>query len=193
MNFTLTHGQNICQTKKHCNAKLESAMFFFVSKPLRRIRPNPKDPDWLFPHASRHAIENLEKYFAHFATSIKGGWKEAQARGVKTTVLPPSKNKIRWESVQPHLRPRCEEKFNRWMLTEKAKGIPGWPTAGKVRSILGCITRDARYCWSGRLRASLSLHSRRRRMWLAYLDWKAQNERRELLGTAPHKILEIGN
>lgn len=160
-------------------------------KPPRRINPNPADPDWKYPYASRRAIENLEKYFAHFKGS-NGGWKQQQKEGIPTTVFSNSRrSRIRWESVQPHLRDRCEQQLSQKIAEERAKGRPGWPTAGKIRSLMGNITRNARYCWSGKLYLSLSMHNQRRNRWLLYLDWKAKEERRELVGPMPRKVLEV--
>ena len=161
-------------------------------KPARHIKPNPADPTWTFPYASRACIENIERYMAlcgsrHFTF--------ANMRGVKTHVLPKSrKNKIPWESVPPHFRHRCEELFNRKVAIERAKGIPGWPSEGKIRSIRMNCANAGRHFFNGESYARYKRYLRMRNMWLRWLDWKAKNERASLLaarGPEAHGQLEI--
>jgi hypothetical protein len=156
---------------------------------VRTIKPDPLDPDWKFPYAKRARIEKLIAYFAKFAT------KQRYFGGTDKQVLPENrKNKIPWESVPPQYRYRCQLLFNRKIAQEKAKGIPGWPTWGKVNSIRMNVTNAGRHSFNGDARRRYAHYKSKKNMWLAWLKWNNEQQhaqRMKELGPTASRRLEI--
>jgi len=160
-----------------------------VSKPPRVIKPNPKDPDWKFPYASRRAITNLLAIFAKY------GRKRSFFIEPNTPVLDKHRpNQIPWESVQPQFRPECQRIFNMLVARERAKGIPGWPSAGKIKSLRMNVTCMGRYRMTGIQKMQYLKYRKQRKMWNLYHDWLAAEARKaELAARGPeqHRVLEV--
>jgi hypothetical protein len=158
----------------------------------RRIKPDPKDPEWTFPFASRQRIENLERYFASL-----GQKNTAFGSGRKLKpVLPANRpNKIPWESVPPQYRFRCQQLFNRKIAEERAKKIPGWPTRGKIDSLRMNVTNAGRHMFNGEYWVRYFHYKRNKKMWLLWLDWCAKEQREKAVaerGPEAHAQLEVG-
>ena len=153
------------------------------------IKPNTEDPTWTYPWASRKHIQRLEEYFTTFHLRPRG-WhrqKRDDARVFRQA------QKIPWESVAPHLRDRCQQLFNRKIAEEKSKGIPGWPSAGKIRSIRCNCAMAARWMWTGLRYMNYSHYQQDKKAWLKYQAWKAQQERHGMNNASlAHKFLEVG-
>ena len=117
-------------------------------------------------------------------------------RGVNTHVLPANRpNRIPWESVPPQFRERCQKLFNRKVAEEKAKGIPGWPSDGKIRSIRMNVANAGRHYFNAENFIRYIHYKRDKKMWLLYQEWLAKEERKKLLaerGPEEHTFLEIG-
>lgn len=146
------------------------------------------DPGWTYPHATRLQIENLRIYFSHFATRVEG-W----GKGIKTHALPQKETRgIPWASVPPQHRAKVEEWFNRKIAELKARGVT--PSAGKIRSLRMNASNYGRYVLTGHRRGNRSQYEMKKKKWLRYLEWKAAEDRKELLrarGPEERKVLEI--
>jgi hypothetical protein len=162
-----------------------------VSLP-RKVKPNPKDPDWVYPYASRQRIENLTKYFMAFGKKPRDWHTQT---GKQTHVF----DKNRWrreaiipfESVPPWLRHRAEQWFNRKIAECKAEGRPNWPSPGKIRSLRMNACHVGRNLWTRKNFASFVLYRKNKKAWLLWLEWNAKNERRESQEPMPHRVLEV--
>ena len=159
---------------------------------MTRRKENP-DPTWTYPYATRLEIENLQVYFSHFATRIRG-WH--QQKDTDTHALPRVKgawgSKIPWESVPPQHRARVEEWFNKKLAELKAKGIT--PSPGKIRSLRMNAANYGRHVLTGHRMADRTAYEIRKKKWLRYLEWKAAEERKEFLAKrtkSPSKVLEV--
>lgn len=161
----------------------------FVNGP-RRIKPDPNDPEWKFPYATREYIVNLAQYMSEFGKRPTN-WHMQQKIGQRTHVLSENrKNMIPFESVPPYLRFRAEQWFNRKIAECKAEGRPNWPSPGKIRSLRMNACNAGRHMWNGEYYLRYSNYQSKKKMWLRWLDWKAQQERREAQEPMPHRVLE---
>lgn len=158
-------------------------------KPLKVVKPDPRDPTWRFPYASRQRVDELRQYFAQFATKPKG-WR-AQPR-THCTHIKDRHPEIPWYQVEEHLRPRVEEWFQRKVAEWKASRRP--LTRGKLQSLRMLAVRQGRWIWTGK-RAMNALHYKmRKQVWLAFLEWSADQDRRNIEIAKDHtrsKQLEI--
>lgn len=157
-------------------------------KPLRVVKPDPKDPDWTFPYASRQRIENIRAYMAHFATRLEG-WKQ----NPRTHALPPKERhpEIPWYSVPEKFRPEVE----RWFNMKVAQLPPHRRTIGKIQSLRMNATVYGRYILTGKRRGKKTQYEINKRIWFCYLEWSAANDKKEIDVTRPltaSKVLEIG-
>jgi hypothetical protein len=164
-------------------------MFRFVPKPLRIVKPDPKDPTWTFPYASRQRIENIRAYMAHFATRLEG-WKQ----NPRTHALPAKQRRpdIPWYSVPVQHRQRVQEWFDRKIAELHAKGVT--ITAGKIQSLRMNATVFGRYVLTGKRSMNRMHYELNKRIWLAYLDWQAKHEKKEIDIERPatrSKMLEL--
>lgn len=103
-------------------------------------------------------------------------------------------NPIPWESVPPQYRHRCQQLFNRKIAEARAKGIPGWPTQGKIKSIRMNCANAGRHMFNGEYYLRYSIYKRQRNIWMLYLEWLAEQRYAEELrarGPEQHKQLEI--
>jgi len=160
-----------------------------MPKPLRVVKPNPRDPSWKFPHASREQIDELRQYFAHFATRLEG-WKQ----NPRTHALPAKDRRpdIPWFSVPEQHRAECQRWFEMKIAELKASGRR--ITSGKIQSLRMNATNYGRYVLTGKRRANRGHYERRKRIWLTFLEWQAKHDRKEIEISRPHtssKVLEL--
>lgn len=153
------------------------------------------DPDWKYPHATRLEIENLRVYFSHFSRPNRiVGWKDQ--KDTDTHALPRINGKwgtgIPWESVLPQHRAKVDAWFNNKLAELHAKGIT--PSPGKIRSLRMNAAMYGRHILTFKHLGLRAGYRQRKRKWLRYLNWKAAEERKELLaarGPNPSKVLAI--
>jgi hypothetical protein len=162
-------------------------------KPLRRVRPNPRDPTWEFPYASRERIEKIRAYFTGFETGEhKRGFHNIRHR----SVLPPEVcRKTPWASVAPHFRAQVDSWFRMKVAQERAKKIRGWPTRWKVQSLRMNAAYFGRQVLTRKRYANHGRYARMKRIWLAYKDWEARKQyvAREISRPqTARKLLDIG-
>jgi hypothetical protein len=161
----------------------------FAVKPLKPVKPNPKDPEWKFLYASRERIDALRQYFAHFATRLEG-WHQ----NPRTHALHPKDRhpEIPWYQVQERYRPQVEAWFQKKLAECKAQGRP--LTAGKIQSLRMNAANFGRYVLTGKRRGNQSYYARNKRIWFAYLEWSAEQDRRGIeiaKDFTPSKRLEL--
>jgi hypothetical protein len=161
---------------------------------MRTVRWNPKDPDWTFPYCTRKTLERIREYFESF--KIPGahphGWREQTRR--QTHALEKSDG-TPWSSVAPHFRERVEKWFQMKVAQEKAKGIPGWPTPGKIRSLRMNAAYFGRHILTFKRLRWAGHYTRRKRIWLLYQEWMSKKEFVEREVSRPHtasRVLEVG-
>jgi hypothetical protein len=155
-----------------------------------KVKPDPNDPTWTYPYATRARIESLAKYMSEFGKRSTN-WHMQGKRKESTRVLPNKrKNKIPFESVPPHLRFRAEQWFNRKVAEEQTKGILGWPSPGKIRSLRMNACNAGRHMWNGEYYTRYRHYLKKKKAWLMYLEWKAKQERQDFSQPMPHKVLE---
>jgi hypothetical protein len=156
---------------------------------LKVIAPNPKDPDWKFPYASRNAVENARHYFESFQTGgHPAGWHQLRHYAVI------KKPKVPFESVPEKFRAKAKAWFEMKLREEFAKKIPGWPTVGKIRSLRMNATYYGRILLTGKRRANRSVYEKRKKIWLAYQEWEKRQHFVDVEASRPHtshKLLEI--
>jgi hypothetical protein len=139
------------------------------------------EKDWTYPHASRERIEWLQHYFA--THKIVHGWHEP----IKDThVFKRSSPLYGSDSVPVHLRARADEWFNRAIAKEQAKKIPGWPSAGKIRSLKMNRANIGRHVLAGNKHLHRQqTYKMRLNQWTRYLEWLAKQERSEIYRNLP--------
>jgi hypothetical protein len=162
------------------------AAYLLAVKPLRVVKRDPKDPDWKFPYASREYIDYLRQYFAAFATRNKD-WHD----NPHTHVLPPKERRpdIPWYTVPEQHREKVEIWFQRKLAEWKASGRP--LTRGKLQSLRMNATVFGRYILTGKRRANHARYDRHKRVWLTYLSWEAQQDRREVELSRPFAARKV--
>jgi hypothetical protein len=160
-----------------------------MPKPLRVVKPNPQDPGWTFPHATREDIDYLRQYFAKFATRLEG-WRQNK----QTHALPLKDRRpdIPWYSVPEKHRETVELWFQRKLAEWKTSGRP--LTAGKLQSLRMNATNYGRYVLTGKRRANRGEYEKNKRVWLEFLSWQAKQDRKEVELSRPltaSKVIEI--
>lgn len=148
-----------------------------------------RDTDWQYPYATRTRIAFLERFVAELEYR-KRNHKSFTTRGKDSHVL---KGMPGVDSVPPHLRADADAWFNRRIQMERAKGIPGWPSPGKVRSLRMLRARFARDVLSGNSARRIVFRRQNLREWNRYLDWLARQDRQMILRNLPPiqpKVLE---
>jgi hypothetical protein len=143
-------------------------------KPLRQVKPNPKDPDWTFPYAKRSTMEKILIYFENLPYR-KEGWKG----GLRTAPKFPDSEGTRWPTVPPQHRQKVEDWFQ--MMLARTKRERGEVTQHKLRSLMGNAANYGRYVLTGKRRANHGAYARRKRLLEAYREW----QHREELARAP--------
>jgi len=159
-------------------------------KPLRVIKRNPKDPDWLFRYATRETMERILEYFRtrHLRPN---NWKEAKETHVFGTSWQRKKLKPeRWASVPIEHRDKVEEWFQK-----KLAAVPeGKRTQAKIRSLMGNAAFYGRSVLTHKI-CGRNLHfGGRRKLYRAWLAWTAEQQRKEELASRPptrSKVLEL--
>jgi len=151
--------------------------------------PDPSDPSWKFPYATREQIDELRQYFAHFATRLEG-WKE----NPRTHALPLKERRpdIPWFSVPEKFRPQVEDWFQRKLTELKARGVP--ITRGKIQSLRMNAANFGRQVLTRNRARNKGMYERKKRLWLAYLHWSAAHDRKEIeiaKAYTPSKQLEV--
>lgn len=160
-----------------------------MAKPLRVVKPNHQDPDWKFPFATRETIDEIRQYMAHFATRLEG-WKQ----NPRTHALPAKERRpdIPWYSVPEQHRAAVQVWFTRKIEELKASGRP--ITAGKIQSLRMNATNFGRYVLTRKRSANRMNYEKKKRIWLAYLQWSAKQHRKEIelaKPFTPSKVLEL--
>ena len=159
-------------------------------KKLRVVKPNPCDPTWDFPFASRERIEKIRAYFTSFETGErKRGFHNVRHKAV----IPEAKTP--WASVPAHFRAQVDAWFRMKVALERAKRIRGWPTRWKIQSLRMNAAYFGRHVLTGKRYANHGHYAWMKQVWLAYKDWEARKQyvAREI--SRPHtssKLLDIG-
>jgi len=157
--------------------------------PLRRVKIDPRDPEWTFPYASRAYLTKIREYFRTIHLKPKS-WKDQK----ETHVFghPENrKNLERWASVPVERRDRVEA----WFQKKLAEVPEEKRTPGKIRSLMGNATMYGRYILGGKRLARHRNYIRMKNIWLAYQEWEASEQRRERESSrarTPSKVLELG-
>jgi hypothetical protein len=154
---------------------------------VRKIKPNPADPDWKFPFASRERIAELEHYFSTFHERKKQwGFQKP-----KEVLDPNRKNKLPWESVPPHRREYAQQLFDGYMEKLRKQGRP--ITQGLINSRRALATLFARTTPRKIFYGYLN-YKNRKTLWLAYQDFVNQQQRAEFVkmqGPNEHKVIPL--
>ena len=158
-------------------------------KPLRVVKPNPKDPDWKFPYASRERVDSLRQFFARFATRTHN-WTD----NPRTHCNHPKDRhpEIPWYQVPEQHREKVEIWFQKKLAEFKATGRP--LTRGKLQSLRMNAVAYGRFVLTGKRSLNYRLYCKNKRMWLAFLEWSADQDRRNIEIAKDHtrsKQLEI--
>ena len=158
-------------------------------KPLRVVKPNPRDPSWKFPYASREKIDELRQYFAAFANRLEG-WKQNK----HTHALPEKDRRpdIPFYSVPEQHRAEAIRWFNMKIDELKKSGRP--ITQGKINSLRMNATNYGRYVLTRKRSINRMQYERRKRIWLTFLEWDAKQQGKEIEVNKPYtpsKQLEI--
>jgi hypothetical protein len=160
--------------------------------PRKPVKPDPNDPTWTFPYATRQYIEKLRDYFR---TCRKRNW-HTQTRAYTHALTDKEAARIRreegtnWPSVPPQYRAWCEEHFNRFIEKKKAEQ-GGTIRPGQVRGIRMRVACFGRH---GYERSKRGLYGQRKAMWLCFNAWETENQRQEYLKSLPptqSKILDV--
>src|SRR6516165_12199898 len=89
-------------------------------KTLRKVKPNPNDPTWTFPYATRKYVEKLRRYFLKEIIPAGQLWR-SKANPVlpKKVSLAMRKRGIQWPSVPRRFRKQVNDwyikKLNEWI------------------------------------------------------------------------------
>ena len=164
---------------------------------LPKIKPNPNDPTWTYPHASRERIEFLRAYFAKFVGGGPASWTDKRFSPKLITVRRAHEPYVPWQTVPPEFRQAAQEFFDRkqqeWL--DQGKQL----TRGKIRSLYCNACCYAKNCvWGSqgvpprvRLRQQYLLF---KRDWYAYMRWETEQERIRFEASqepiARHRVLE---
>lgn len=157
---------------------------------MSHARKEDYDPGWQYPYATRARIAFVERYVAELEYR-KRNYKPFTTRGRDSHVL---KGMPGVDSVPPHLRADADAWFNRRIEIERAKGIPGWPSPGKIRSLRMLRAKFARDLLSGNSAKRIVFRRAVLKEWNRYLAWLAQQDRQMILRNLPPiapKVLEI--
>ena len=160
-----------------------------MNRKFRVIPPDPNDPMWEFPYATRKQIRALRKYFSTFhkrKRCFDGG------RHTNGTLDRHRKNKIPWESVPPWNRDYCQRWFDNKIAEYKSQGRTITP--GIINSVRMNATRVGRYIKTSIAMGKYVGYSRKKALWLRFQEWESAKQRRafvEATGGLQHKVLEI--
>jgi hypothetical protein len=133
-------------------------------KPLRHVKPDPKDPTWTFPYCTRATLEKIRDYFESFQT---GGHPRGWAQLRHKRLIPNAK--IPWESVDPKYRAEVDRWFK--MKLNQAKQA-GTLTPGKIASLRMNATFYGRHVLTGKRRGNYGRYARKKRIWIAFQEWE---------------------
>jgi hypothetical protein len=138
--------------------------YLFRVKPMRRVKPDPQDPDWTFPYATRKTLEKIRDYFESFQTGgHPRGWKQLRHVSVVKGA------KIPWASVDPKHRAEVDRWFKMKLNQLRLLG-PVRP--GKIASLRMNAAYYGRHVLTRKRGANRSAYQRRKRIWLAFQDWE---------------------
>lgn len=160
---------------------------------LRKINPNPDDPTWTFPYASRKHIERLRHRFlveiGNRPPTSTQLWRKAHTPVLSQKIAQQRrKNGIEWPSVPRRFRRQVNDWFNRkvneWIIEH------GSITRGKKDSLRMNAAYYGRWVLTGKRRMNKSKYDQDKRMWFFYRDWEKSQELKNLPKT-PSKILDV--
>lgn len=153
--------------------------------------PQEHDPEWIYPHATREEIQELERYFRDLAINPRKNWRtKPQTHALERSAAKPGEW---WPSVPPHLKQRTQDWFN--AKVTKTIAERGSITEGKRRSLRALAARQARDVWSGDFLRRRAQHNGKKLRWNRYLNWLAERQREEIKRNTPptrSRVLEIG-
>ncbi len=164
-----------------------SLVRFFAVKPLRTVKPSPRDPDWQFPYASRERMAKIRAYFLalpHRARSWTTQNRKSILNDKERATLEP------WAQVPVKHRDRVEKWFN----MKVAQLPPHRRTVAKIRSLRGNAINYGRHVLTGHRRANKSQYDRNKRLWLTFQEWQEKELQREVAESLPRtrsKLLEV--
>jgi hypothetical protein len=156
-------------------------------KPLRRIKPNPDDPTWAFPFATRQRINKLRWYFTEYLPHRQKHWKCNKVLDWKTSLE--LRKYTKWPSVPEEHRERVEVWFQR--KVKEVVDRDGFITDGKFRSLKMNAANFGRSILTRKREANRFLYKLDKRVWLAYVEWE-ESERQRNLPRTPSRFLDVG-
>ena len=159
----------------------------FSVKPLRVLKPNPKDPEWTFPYASRERVTKLRKYFLALPNRPRN-WNTQHAKCIlsnkeRATLEP-------WAQVPVQHRDRVDA----WFKMKVAQLPAHKRTAGKIRSLRGNAVCYGRWVLTRKRHFNKMWYDLNKRIWLAFQEWEAKEIAREQRASLPptaRKMLEV--
>jgi len=156
-------------------------------KPLRVVKPDPRDPEWTFPFASRARVTKIRAYFL----ALPNRQKSWRTQNVKTILTPKERANLEpWAQVPVQHRDRVEKWFNM-----KVAQLPAHRrTVAKINSLRGNAINYGRHVLTGKRRANKGWYDLAKRIWIEFQKWEATEIAREQRASLPptrRKILEV--
>lgn len=157
---------------------------------LRKIKPNPNDPTWTFPYATRKYIEKLRRYFlTELKPTSQMYWRTKKTHAIpQKKALAMRKRGIRWPSVPRRFVAKVDAYFD--SQCQKYIAEHGELPWGVRNSIRMRAANYGRTVLTGKKNSNFGRYKAFKRMWFAYLDWE-EHERKMRLPPTPSKILDV--
>ena len=157
---------------------------------LRKIKPNPNDPTWTFPYATRERIERLRRFFlTELKPTTQMYWRTKNTHAIpQKKALAMRKRGIRWPSVPRRFVPQVDAYFDQ--QCQKYIALHGSLPRGVRNSIRMRAANYGRNVLTGKRCGNFGRYMGNKRIWFAFLDWE-EHERKMSLPKTPSKILEV--
>jgi hypothetical protein len=141
-------------------------------KPLKVIPPDPADPAWTFPYASRKEIERIVHYFEVHLPNRVDSW--ASFKGKRHFALPRKEHEqlrkiTRWPSVPEKYRQQTEDWFQKKL--KQCIEERGFVTPAKLRSMKMNAANFGRNVLTKKRMWNKIRYDRDKAIYLAYKEW----------------------
>jgi hypothetical protein len=159
-------------------------------KPLRKVKPNPADPDWTFPYAKRERMMAICNYFENirFTRKLTQMGISKNTHALPRSLAKKLRKKTAWPSVPAQFRTKVDDWFHKKLAQIKAER--GYLTPGKIRSLRMNAAYYGRHVLTGRRRANRGRYEMDKRLYLTFLEWEKSENMRQLPKTES-RILEV--